>query len=119
MKKVYKTKMPFIGLADTTKFTQKDREFDEFPYAIRNQSVGYKTLEAAKAAGHELIINQDTYHLTSLVNRKEDIVTERKVISSQINRGSLPKNLVIIFVDAMSRQRAHFKMPETMKFLQE
>ena len=118
MKKVYKTNSPFIGLTDTTKLSQTEREFDSFPYAIRNKSVGYQTLEAAKAAGHELIIDQKNYHLTSLVNRKEEVVQERKAIQQPL-RGDMPNNLVIIFVDAMSRQRAHFKMPETMKFFQE
>lgn len=31
----------------------------------------------------------------------------------------MSKNLIIIYIDAMSRQRAHFKIPETMKFFKE
>ncbi|CDW73399.1 duf229 domain containing protein [Stylonychia lemnae] len=114
IEKAFGIKEPFVGLADTTQFTQQERTFDRFPYSVYKHSKGYSSYDEAKKAGHEMIVDVKDSRLDIIVNRNEKLVEERKKL--QKGPRALNDNLIVIFVDALSRQRAHFKMPETMKF---
>eukprot|EP00347_Sterkiella_histriomuscorum_P004377 403360691 len=74
------------------------------------------SLEEAKASGHEQIIDVQNNNLNQYVNKNQKLIDQRKILQQE---NGLTNNLIIIYVDALSRQRAHFKLPETMQFFKE
>eukprot|EP00347_Sterkiella_histriomuscorum_P016893 403351446 len=116
--KYYNTVKPFIGLPLSKGFTQDQRKLEKLPQNVLNNSVGYDSLDDALKAGHEAIIDSKQSKIVSKVVRDNKLVEQRKLLQSE-SRGDLQDNLILVFTDTVSRQRAHYKLPETIKFFKE
>ncbi|CDW77562.1 duf229 domain containing protein [Stylonychia lemnae] len=114
----YKTEKPYIGHPLSKNFNYEQRWFDTFYYEIINNSKGYDTLEEA-LVNHEVIVDTKNSKMITSVLRNETLVKERQQTMEKSNklRGDLQQNLMIVFIDTLSRQRLHKKLPETAKYL--
>ncbi|CDW76620.1 duf229 domain containing protein [Stylonychia lemnae] len=114
----YKTDKPFIALPLTKNFDYDSRNEYLIKEAVVYNATGYDTLEQAIKDGYEVILDTKNSNFINHIERNETLVEERKKLQPK-DRGNLTDNLMLVFIDAFSRQRAHHKLPKTMEFFKE
>eukprot|EP00347_Sterkiella_histriomuscorum_P010429 403376333 len=119
----FKINEPYIGIVDTSIYYDMQaylRPLSSF-YQLRN--LGYNNMENALEK-HEQIIDVKNMRLIQKLKYKENIVNQRREIVKKLEgssgiqgkSASLNQNMIVIYVDAISRQRAMKKLPKTMEF---
>lgn len=83
---------------NTTMF-EKDRGFDK--------------IEDAYKAGYEVIIDREELNVQMKLERKEELVKER---TEKLNKERLTNNVLVLYIDALSRRHAHRKLPKTLEW---
>ncbi|CDW79651.1 duf229 domain containing protein [Stylonychia lemnae] len=112
--KYYHTNKSYIAFPLTKNFDTNDRKLWSLPDRVLERSKGFDSLQEAYDSGYESIIDTKRETIVNKVKRDEKLVQERKLL--QKDRNNLNQNLLLVFTDTISRQRAHFKLPETMKY---
>ncbi|CDW73595.1 UNKNOWN [Stylonychia lemnae] len=115
----YKTNKTYIAHPLSKFFELQQRHISTYPYQIVKHSVGYDTLEDAIKNNHEVIVDTKNEKMIINVPRNETLAQERRKIAKKVDRGDLTQNVLLVFIDTLSRQRLHDKLPKTVQFFRE
>ncbi|CDW91056.1 duf229 domain containing protein [Stylonychia lemnae] len=117
--KYYHTDKAYIAHPLSKYFKEDQRLLSTFPHEILKHSQGYDSLEEAIANNHEVIVDTRNEKMIITVPRNETLAQERKEISKNVQRGDLRQNILLVFIDTLSRQRLHAKLPKSVQFFRE
>jgi len=109
----YYPKTPYVGFARTEYFTENERF--TLQSSIYNHTVPLNSLNDPAAAGLEIFLDKTSETHPSIlidVKRNETLVEERAKIEHQ----SLAKNVLVIYIDALSRAASLRKLKKTMSW---
>jgi len=103
---------PIVGFPRTEKFTQKQRL--PIQKAVLESMIPLSSINDPAAQDLEIFLDKSTSHPKYHINvkRNQELVNERSKIQSE----SLVKNVLVIYIDALSRANALRKLPKTMKW---
>jgi len=74
-------------------------------------------LEEAKKSGREIIIDVQNLKLITNIQYNKKMVEEKKKLIEKNKPDSMAKNIIMVFIDTVSRAHAHRKLKKTMQFL--
>ncbi|CDW87264.1 UNKNOWN [Stylonychia lemnae] len=111
----YNTQKPFIALHDSRDIRNRSELWSSIYDVAMNRVQGYDTLEEAQKY-NEAVIDVKNEKLHQKIIRNESLVEERQ---QNFKRAGANKNMIVIYIDALSRPRAHLKLPKTMQYFKE
>lgn len=107
--RIFNKEYKYIGYPDTSKFSPEERRSTKnhlysFQKQVLDKAVFYKTLSEAKAGGHEQIVDIENQEAIYNLKKNDDLVKERKSNNSNVG---VADNIIVIFIDAVSRRNAY------------
>lgn len=113
MEKYYPTHAPYVGFSRTEKFNETER-WTLQPY-IYDKLVFLDNLNDPEAKDLEIFLDKTSEEHPKIVinvKKNETLVKER----SKIQKESLVKNVIVVYIDALSRAGALRKLKKTMSW---
>ncbi|KAL4482506.1 hypothetical protein ABPG72_001482 [Tetrahymena utriculariae] len=114
----YVNSSQFIAFKNLNSIPEKNRTDEEIQATAFRQSKGYSSLEQAFNDQYDVVFDrkEQKYHIDVQFNKT--LSEERKKIANENPSKPLSKNILIIFIDAISRQSMHLKLPKTVEWFE-
>ncbi|KAL4463269.1 hypothetical protein ABPG74_007270 [Tetrahymena malaccensis] len=114
----YVNNLPFIAFKNLNSVPEFNRTDEEIQATVYRSSKGYSSLEQAFSDKYDVVFdrNEQKYHIDVQFN--QTLSEQRKKIASDSSSKPLSKNILLIFIDAVSRQSMHLKLPKTVEWFE-
>ncbi|KRX04954.1 Alkaline-phosphatase-like, core domain [Pseudocohnilembus persalinus] len=106
-------KVNVLGFPNTALYTQQDRYPTGMAKRLVNRTQFLENVEQGKQQNIEVMLDLQNMDMVYNLQRNETLVNER--IKKQ-SKDSMSDNIIIIYIDDLSRVQAHRKLKETLKF---
>ncbi|EAR88930.2 sulfatase (macronuclear) [Tetrahymena thermophila SB210] len=109
----------YIGFTNLNQHSELDRTDERMQQTVFNSAKGYNTALEAEIDKHDVIFDRQEQKYLINVQFNKTLSNERKKIAEELNEKPMTKNILLIFIDAVSRQSMHLKMPKTVKWFEQ
>ncbi|KAL4482507.1 hypothetical protein ABPG72_001483 [Tetrahymena utriculariae] len=109
----------YIGFANLNQHSELDRTDERMQQTVFNSAKSYNTILEAEIDKHDVIFDRQEQKYLINVQFNKTLSEERKKIAKQLKEKPITKNVLLIFIDAVSRQSMHLKLPQTVKWFEQ
>ncbi|KAL4463270.1 hypothetical protein ABPG74_007271 [Tetrahymena malaccensis] len=109
----------YIGFTNLNQHSELDRTDERMQQTVFNSAKGYDSVLEAQIDKHDVIFDRKEQKYLINIQFNDTLSKERKKITEQLKEKPITKNVLLIFIDAVSRQSMHLKMPETVKWFEQ
>ncbi|KRX04952.1 Alkaline-phosphatase-like, core domain [Pseudocohnilembus persalinus] len=102
-----------IAFPDMTKWTSRNRYPAYIQHRVIDKTVLLNSVEQGKKQNYEVILDLENMELNYNIQRNQKLVQQRKALQKD---DSLSDNIVVIYIDTLSRPQAHRKMKKTLEY---